>query len=221
MPRMVLLHVWTSANFGRDFNLSRTLSVTCINSPSPSEVVLRRAPRCYWTIYAPQDVTFSLLRSGKQKASSIKHKAPGTLWDSNRCSRMDWTASSQSFADRKASSKLSALSALTSGIRSHDESAAKVQKKKTHTPSKKLCHTSKMLLWVRVPTFGLQKNLATIATKISKRSISQGEASVRKPQAHWLQGPHESKNDQASSKTWTLDSCFGLVGSHQQGAELC
>ena len=53
MPRMVLLHVWTSANFGRDFNLSRTLSVTCINSPSPSEVVLGRAPRCYWIIYAP------------------------------------------------------------------------------------------------------------------------------------------------------------------------
>ena len=27
-----------------------------------------------------------------------------------------------------------------------------------------------------------------------------------------------SKNDQASCKTQTLDSCFGLVGSHQQGA---
>ena len=29
------------------------------------------------------------------------------------------------------------------------------------------------------------------------------------------------KNDQASSKTRNLDSCFSLVGPHQQGPELC
>ena len=29
-----------------------------------------------------------------------------------------------------------------------------------------------------------------------------------------------SKNDRASSKTQTLDSCFSLVGPHQQGEEL-
>ena len=31
----------------------------------------------------------------------------------------------------------------------------------------------------------------------------------------------QKKNDQASSKTQTLDSCFSLVGPHQQGEELC
>ena len=30
-----------------------------------------------------------------------------------------------------------------------------------------------------------------------------------------------SKHDQAFSKTQTLDSCFGLVGPHQQGAKSC
>ena len=30
-----------------------------------------------------------------------------------------------------------------------------------------------------------------------------------------------SQNNQAFNKTQTLDSCFSLVGPHQQGAELC
>ena len=118
MPRMVFLHVWTSANLSRDFNFSRTLSMMYINwmspllsSPSPSEVVLRRVPRCD----TRNICSIFLLRSGEQKASSIiiiKHGALGPYETAIDVPEWTWQYGHKPFADSKASSKVSASLAI-------------------------------------------------------------------------------------------------------------